>query len=873
MDNNRPALITTEEKNNQPLLVIDKKGNIGFEFSKKIAEQFLVVLVSSLQSKFSQNIIHISYQKRVPKIPDNNYSHMFVFYNGESEVLDMLPALINKANSIRAKLIFITSISYSSHKLLTHLSQHEYDSMKIIIYGEVFQTKDTHDNLVNAFLSHAHHYGRIILPHDLGKLYPVFIDDVFEAIIEQAFSENIRKKPLLVFPKHATSELSIARMIKKRNPNLKIDFKKYKQQAQSYYIPQGGEYYFNDYPLEKRLLSINKHLEDNRPSYDLKKIKIPHRRANLNAKAIFFALLMGFLLPIVLSVFVGAIGVGALFLSVEEIKKAELKQALFYANIAKTTLKTATAIGDQFDENYVLADTEVNLLESAVTLQEITSGQSKNPKEDFLHSLAVFKNSLITLQKMKAEGVLMPNINSKLSELEIILTPIENTLDSLPYLLGFEEKKTYLVLFQNNMELRSGGGFIGSYGILSIDNGRITDFKVNDVYDADGKLTTHIEPPFAIRRFLGASHWFLRDSNFAIDFPTNAEKASMFLKLETGQSVDGVIAVDTTFLKNILASVGPVEVPDYKETVNEKNFYILTQTHVEKDFFPGSTQKKDFLRSLLAAMQLKISSNNFSYVNLSKAIGESIRDKHLFFAFADPAPQKLFTVNNLSASLIDLRERKLNQYLDFFAVIDANLGLNKSNYYLKRSIEQSVLITPSGDIEETAVITYKNESTKDSAFAGDYKNYVRFVLPQGAFLNDIKIDNVTNKTVNAITDPEIFTGKNFLAPKELEVEKGKEQEKNTFGFLVTVPSGKSKKVAISYTVEKAVNASASAFAYNLRVFKQPGVERDDYLFSLKFPSVFTPVSFDNKFRNTGGKLFYSGEISQDMDFQAEFGKK
>jgi len=48
------------------------------------------------------------------------------------------------------------------------------------------------------------------------------------------------------------------------------------------------------------------------------------------------------------------------------------------------------------------------------------------------------------------------------------------------------------------MELRPGGGFIGSYAILSVDKGKITNFKIYDVYDADGQLKNHIEPPFAI---------------------------------------------------------------------------------------------------------------------------------------------------------------------------------------------------------------------------------------------------------------------------------------------------------------------------------------------------------------------------------------
>jgi len=65
------------------------------------------------------------------------------------------------------------------------------------------------------------------------------------------------------------------------------------------------------------------------------------------------------------------------------------------------------------------------------------------------------------------------------------------------------------------MELRPGGGFIGSYGILTMDKGKVSDFKIHDVYDADGKLKASIEPQFPVRRYLKLPHLFLRDSNFS----------------------------------------------------------------------------------------------------------------------------------------------------------------------------------------------------------------------------------------------------------------------------------------------------------------------------------------------------------------------
>src|SRR3989344_5241553 len=113
------------------------------------------------------------------------------------------------------------------------------------------------------------------------------------------------------------------------------------------------------------------------------------------------------------------------------------------------------------------------------------------------------------------------------------------------------------------MELRPGGGFIGSYGLLTFSKGKITDFSIHDVYDADGQLKGHIEPPFPIRRYLPQIHWYMRDSNWDVDFAKAASTSAYFLNAETGKTVDGVIGVDLSFVKNLLSVTGPITVSDY----------------------------------------------------------------------------------------------------------------------------------------------------------------------------------------------------------------------------------------------------------------------------------------------------------------------
>src|SRR5664279_4356179 len=113
----RPLMVTTETLPKLPLLIVDKKGFIGKALARFLREQYLIVLVTSDEVEPHQNVIHIPYRHKVPLIPDNVYSHIFVVYNGEKEILDMLPSFTKKANELKGVIMFITSLIHSSHKL------------------------------------------------------------------------------------------------------------------------------------------------------------------------------------------------------------------------------------------------------------------------------------------------------------------------------------------------------------------------------------------------------------------------------------------------------------------------------------------------------------------------------------------------------------------------------------------------------------------------------------------------------------------------------------------------------------------------------------------------------------------------------------
>src|SRR5579885_216265 len=894
MSQERPVLITTEEKQNLPILIVDKAGRIGGLLAEKLQEQFLVVVVTGKETVNGKNIIHIPYRRRIPLIPDNTYSHMFLVYNGDQTLLEMLPSFVKKANQTNSRVLFITSIFETNEKLFRYLANHTYYHVTKIVYGELFDNSTIDRSTVNVFIQQARAFGKIELPNEgLGKTYPVLVEDVLTAIIGIAFASEQKQRVSLAFPNSGYTALSIARIMQKLHPLLRLDFGSYKARRVPFYWPQDSQTVFPTYDLEAKLRQITLSPGE----YPLQSIKRVSHPARTRIKKdvllpIFVFLFSFFVLPIIALVL--SLGLGGAFLawSLQSLTSGKLDEAKQQVGIAQTALGAAYTLNgatsllsalapsqqanlqQQIENLQEAAGTETDVLQAIQVTQGILSQKSTDPSDDFLEVVALLKKSFIALQKMKAEQTLPAAVLAKLDSMNSVLPLLENTIDTFPDLLGFNGTRTYLVLFQNNMELRPGGGFIGSYAVVKVQNGNMENFKTFDVYDADGKLTQSVTPPFALQRYLGATHWFLRDSNFDPDFVRDAASAMQFYHMETGGSVDGVIAIDTDFLKTMLTVFGPIYLPDYRVQVTADNFYILTEEHAENNFFPGSTQKKDFLSSLFTAMEIKVfNEKSLPVRQLLTAVGTAIKQKHVLFAFPQQASQTVFTVNDLSGSLWDGRQLQQNTFLDYLGVIDANLGANKANYYLKRAIEQDVNIASSGSAAIATTVTYTNTSTATSQFGGDYKNYVRFILPAGAQLQSVNINNQQMQTTPAITDPLLFTSPAFVPPKGLEVEKADEEGKTVYGFLVIVPAGKTIPVSITYTVGTVLNLQVPAFTYDLQLFKQPGTENDPYTLLLSYPGAFAPLNPEKGFTNVGGKLLYNGQVDHDQDFKIEFSKK
>jgi len=297
-------------------------------------------------------------------------------------------------------------------------------------------------------------------------------------------------------------------------------------------------------------------------------------------------------------------------------------------------------------------------------------------------------------------------------------------------------ERRYLILLQNNMELRPGGGFLGQYAIIKIKNGKVTNSYFEDANLLDQRIKAKIPAPYPFKRMMGIKKWKFRDSNFSPDFPTNVKKAEYFYRLSGRNSnFDGVIAVNANTFNRIFNLTGPITVPGYGVELNSQNATLKLEEIVEKRYILNdkiNTQnRKAIMHSLTKIMLEKLSGvGNISKV--SKFVLEELRNKDIMLNFRDEKLQKMVEDVHWGGKVAE------NWNGDYLMLSDANMGALKTNYYITREINYKVDLTGEKPLAELEVL-YKNGAKYGDWRTSDYHSYFRVYVPKGSKLLERKM--------------------------------------------------------------------------------------------------------------------------------------
>jgi len=194
---------------------------------------------------------------------------------------------------------------------------------------------------------------------------------------------------------------------------------------------------------------------------------------------------------------------------------------------------------------------------------------------------------------------------------------------------------------------------------------------------------------------------------------------------------------------------------------------------------------------------------------------------------------------------------------DYFAVFDANFGVNKVNYNIQKQLDHNINITTSGKVNVNSKVSYKNSSKSDTWPGGLYKSYSRFYLPEAVKFDKIVISEVGN-------------AKSAKKVRSSDIVKTTEEDKQVFGTLVEVPAGKQITVEIFYTLPNTVPEEGDTFNYSLYLQKQSGVEQTPTTLTINHPQTLKPAKLSQKADIQPGIIKIESLLNKDHVFAVSF---
>lgn len=394
----------------------------------------------------------------------------------------------------------------------------------------------------------------------------------------------------------------------------------------------------------------------------------------------------------------------------------------------------------------------------------------------------------------------------------VLVDKIVELSPEMPKLLGVNKPARYLVIFANNLEIRPGGGFVGSYAILTLENGELSGFDVRDSYGLPGSFNPSLGPPAPIvmQKYLGIQGLPFRDSNWSPHYPTSAEalKAAYIREGgEYGNQIQGVITVTTEVLKEMMTITGSVKVGDIVFTSD--NVIQELQKQVEITFWDQDISwfdRKDIMGDLAWSLRERL--EDFTLNQDLQMLGKLSKlgaKKHIVLNFENQKVQKLVSDFNWAGSI-----PKYNS--DTLMIVDANLGGFKTEALMRKFYSYSVT-EDNGKLLANLSIRYTHTGRQSTPLINNYRTYVKVYVPKGARL----------VSASGNTSP---------------VETNIEIERIVFSNFLIVPISEQKTLSFTYELPKYISQNN----YSLQVLKQMGTYPTDLLINADFGNVKEEIS-------------------------------
>lgn len=404
---------------------------------------------------------------------------------------------------------------------------------------------------------------------------------------------------------------------------------------------------------------------------------------------------------------------------------------------------------------------------------------------------------------------------------------IKKALTVVPEMLGVGSviPKRYMIIMQNDKELRPTGGFWTNYATFKIQDGLLqSDFTSKDFYSIDYAIDVidayydFPDAPPAYTKYLKVERWYARDTNSSPDLPTSIDNFMFYYNLGVKYApaeikpIDGIITIDTKVIEELMGVTGPVTVNGL--TYNSDNV-VLELERIASLSQREQINRKGVLGDLMEAMLVNVFESKTDVWSklIDKGVDLAVRKHIQAYSFNEEA-QSLLEKYNLAGRITDPVDG------DYAYVVSTNLGGDKTNWFVNKTVDH--ILQKEGDRwVRTEKITYKYDQPGDeyAPFVKRFRDWVRVYTPANTEL--ISIDG-----------------------SEDETGSGEERDKKYYSGYIELGPGETKNMAFKYYLPEGVITGNN---YNLLIQKQPGIDKETHVVNVDGKTSTIELTKDTKF--------------------------
>jgi hypothetical protein len=379
---------------------------------------------------------------------------------------------------------------------------------------------------------------------------------------------------------------------------------------------------------------------------------------------------------------------------------------------------------------------------------------------------------------------------------------------------GFLGDKTYLVVSQDNSEIRGTGGLITVVGVLTIHNGHIAQVHYYYSHTSEDLQTfVPLDGPESFMTFFNVDSAKLFDSNNQYDFASFAPKMQSDWNSIAGQQVDGVIGLDFTAAQAILNITGPITASG--DVITSGNVFHRLEYY-------SATSQGESMADIMSAL---------TYSAFALVADASVPQKlALYNTLRTLANEKHFFIYPEVGLLLqnaDGQNQSRAPNADSISIVETNLGNAKADFGIGRAIDYHVELLSDGSAVSNLTLTYTNGDWWSSDL------FAEAVVPPGAKLL------ATYNTTNQFIGPQVTNDENFTV----------------FSSRFILQPYSTTRITYLYTMPDRVYGNGIGSHYDLYAIKQGGINRYTLNASVQLPAGATLIHAEN----VGSNLVFTND--------------